>query len=498
MRYRPEWDLEQIRRDVAAPSWSRNTAHPNTVSSLLLRWLRTFIVISVEGFTIIREGHDAGSISSSSPCSSRDEVLREKVAVQQRATLPIAVQHVVVYKPPGVTTSPPSFSTTFLASLLEYLCSIPQLVTLDLRGCNPNNITNELLMTVAERHAPSLQRLCLPVQCDQVRQTALDCFTELDELHAESSQHLTNVHFCAAKLRKLYATFAANLTDEGLSQATQLEVLHVGGTQDITTVAPFARKLLELRVAGFFNGITTDALVECTRLQVLDVSRNPNVRSLQPFAHCLRELEADIAPGITDNVLVAATSLVSLSVRWHAEITTVAPFAGTLRFLDASMSSMTDAGLSTAVNLVSLKAADNAAIRTLESFAATLLELDACGESCGITDRSLNCSTELKLVQLHAARNSCIGTTAPIAESLRHLVVSGLCAGMSDAGLTSATNLVTFDLSGNSKIATIVPFCQTLEELRVGSESCSAWLATGIVCATHLRRVVVSGAETFM
>ena len=131
--------------------------------------------------------------------------------------------------------------------------------------------------SVAET-APRLQRLYLPWK-STVSQSALDHFTQLDELRISGNTAFHNVDFCAATLRILHANYCGNLADAGLGQATKLEVLHIGDCKAVTSVSAFAHCLLELR-ASESCGIDSAALSQCFRLQVLDATENHKIDPL--------------------------------------------------------------------------------------------------------------------------------------------------------------------------------------------------------------------------
>ena len=398
----------------------------------MLRWLRT---LSIDYSDVPFDQHNA--------------FVNESLAVQQRSVLPCAVQRVVVN---GLQRSSPR--------LQQYVVSLPVLTALDLRDCHYEFVPDQFLCAVATVHHSSLQRLNLPdYSC--VSQSTLDRFTMLEELDVSHCGTIANVDFCAATLRVLYANGCRRLSDDGLKNATKLEVLHVGDCRSLTSVSPFAHCLLELDAGDC--GISSAALSRCYRLQVLDVSENDKIDTLQPFAGRLRELHARGLFGkLGDAALAEATQLVKLNANNNPNVTTVAPFGSTLIALCASSGDcgITDAHLVTATNLVCLNAYRNRHIRSVTPFASTLLELNASSSMIG--DAALAQATNL--VWLNCSDNEQITTVAPFGPSLRHLFAYG-SSSLNDLGLTTATNLVTLDCSLNTShrlgsVGTVCKSCQ--------------------------------------
>ena len=219
------------------------------------------------------------------------------------------------------------------------------------------------------------------------------------------SETITNVDFCAATLRVLYADGCYNLSDDGLKNATKLEVLHVAACRRVTTVLPFAHCLVGLD-ASSTCGISSAALSQCYRLQVLHANENHMIGSLRPFASQLRELHAARSSVLGDAALAEATQLVKLDASFNCRVTTVAPFG------------------------------------------STLIELHAVGKHCEVD--SFSVATITKLVCLVADRSRCIRSVAPFAS--RVLELDARSSMISDAVLAQETNLVWLDCYKNKHI----------------------------------------------
>ena len=247
MRYRPEFALSHIRMEQQQQS-AVHTLRSDDPPLLRLRWLRTL-----------------SSDCSDVPGDQRGAFVRDTLAVQQRSVLPCAVQRVVVY---GMRD---------YGTLQQHLQSLPLLTALDLRGCYNASVSDSFLCAVADAH-PSLQQLHLP-QRSSASQSTLDHFKQLEELNVSECKTITNVDFCAATLRVLYADGCCNLTSAGLQHATNLEVLHAKDCNHVTSVSPFAHRLLELG-ASYGCGIDSAALSQCYRLQVLHASSNDKIGTL--------------------------------------------------------------------------------------------------------------------------------------------------------------------------------------------------------------------------
>lgn len=221
----------------------------------------------------------------------------------------------------------------------------PMLTALNLRSMvHDDFIVVKLLPVLAAVH-PTLKTLLLSRRYE-VPQEVLDHFTQLEELDTSVNRLVKNVHFCSGTLRKLYAD-DTNLTDEGLSRAVHLEVLHVSNVEHVmTTVAPFAAPLRELKAVGWCCGITNEGLSMAHGIVKLYVSYNTKITTVAPFAESLRDLDASWNSVISDASLSLATGIVKLDIEWNREVTTVAPFAKSLRELIVKTGCVTDEGLS--------------------------------------------------------------------------------------------------------------------------------------------------------
>ena len=442
MLYRPDHVLGRLREQ-------RSTA------TLLLQWLRTLEI-------------DCNEV----PLDQRMMFVENTLAMQQRSVQPRAVNRVVL------KTIPDAAAT----ALQQHVQSLPLLTVLDLRGCFKESVKDSFLSAVGYFHH-YLQRLLLPI-ASNVTQSTLDRFRQLVELEVSWCENITNVDFCSATLRALYADRCAKLTDAGLKNATRLEVLRVSSCKGVTSVSPFARSLVELDVS-FNASMSPTALAECHNLQVLYVTANSTINTLQPFAGRLRELHvAGRGSKLDDAALVEATQLVKLQAQNNPRLTTVAPFGKTLIELDAiGDCGINDIGLATATNLVCLDASRNARIQNIQSCASTLVELS-------IKDSGIGQETVLharNLIYVDISNNTAITTVAPFSASLRHLVACN-DRTIGDAGLLSATRLVTLTCLDNPNITTIAFCADSLQELNAVGEHCGM-RGSEIMAAPHLRKV---------
>ena len=403
MLYRPEQQLFALRaEEVAMTSIStldNDGACGVTANSTSLRfpWLRTLFIDNHSDFPF--EQHHIPFSSENATTTTAAVVVEVQ---QQSNVLSCVVQRLVVRQPPA---------PILLTALQQYVETLPLLTALDLRGCSYWNVQSLLQSFAIGCQPQRLLRLYLP-QHSTCPQVTLDCFTCLEELDVSGDISCTNVDFCAATLRVLYANFCDNLTDAGLEKATKLEVLHVRNCRKLTNVSPFAHSLLELNIScgmwGFCR-IGSAELARCYRLQVLYGDNNAKIDTLRPFADRLRELHASTLVGgmkLDDRVLAEATQLVMLNGSGNPLVTTVAPFGSTLIELRASNTcGINDAGLTTATNLVCLNATGNPRIQSVVPFSSTLLELDVRKNSdsgggpvplaCGIGDAALALATNI-------------------------------------------------------------------------------------------------------
>ena len=474
MKYRPELTLQQLRRQRIGCAeclplllWKEDDRHHHTNERedrsssfpllLLLRWLRTLVIDGGD----TRTWNDGDELRSAKCAAYITDTLR----MQQRWVLPCVVNRVVL------TSSIQTRCCFVRDPLQQYIQSLPLLTALDLRSCRlwlgeSNSEFNDFLNAVADCHCTTLRCLYLPrYLSDDVPQSTLDRFTMLEELDVSGCRKITNVDFCSASLRVLYANECYDLTNDGLKNATKLEVLHIQGCYKVTSVA---HCLLELKLN--FSRTINDTLKDCHRLQVLDAHERGDffgaqgTLSLEPFVHRLRELRA--APGtINDAVLSKATSLVRLEVAGCRDVTTVAPFGSTLIELDACCSGIDDDGLSSATNLVILNASYNEGITSVSPFGTSLLEVDA-GGYCGLNDESLRFASNI--VWLSVCRNKKIRSLSSFGASLRHLVARYDWNPFRER-FDKATRLVTLDAGVREKLC--LPFPESLQQIVINGEN---------------------------
>lgn len=312
-----------------------------------------------------------------------------------------------------------------------------------------------------------VRRLLLPPFCS-ISQSVFERYTHLEECDMTGAAELTHVHHCAASLRCLYANYS-KLGDEGLCQATRLEVLHVASCGKVTTITPFSDSLRELDCSKRC-GITSAALHEARgpRLAVLIAFDNRGITSL-PESVSLRELNirSPCTIGDADLSHSSTSRLVRLHTHGNPNITTVRPFAETLREL-AITGECRVADISLAGRLVKLNVSSNK--RIVGSLPQSLVVLDASGPDCEIEDRTLQSITSLNW--LDCTSNRRVTTVAPFAASLRHLLALGDSGALNDDGLRNAAWLVSLTCHRNPHLTTILPFAASLQELAASGDQC--------------------------
>ena len=276
MLFRPESRLMELRHLLESEqvsSYRATTRH----ATLLLPWLRTVVL-------------DGSAV----PNDKKEVYVQRTLVLHQRSASPCVASH--------IQTTKVSLSS---ATLVQFVQTLYMLTALDLReSLDHKSCIDSFLLAVPHSQ---LRRLYLP-HGSAISQATLNCFTQLEELDVTACKTFTNVDFCAATLEVLYASYCYDLTDEGLRKATMLRVLHVSGCQWVTSVAPFARCLVELS-ASISCGIRVEALSACYALQVLIA--HESMDTLQPFAASLRELHATgRGSQLGDAALTLATNLV--------------------------------------------------------------------------------------------------------------------------------------------------------------------------------------------
>ena len=431
MNFRPEYDLTALRE-----------------SSVVSHWLRT---------DYVRDHLEIDSSKTSFTVTS-DPFIRH--------SCPLAVTHVVVEARTATATIAEQGSSSFL---VQHLQQIPWLITLDLRLTAP--LTSNHLLLFLAKHCLCIERLYLPPFSSITQEGFATGFHQLTELSACGSD-LLHVNFCSSTLQRLHAGHCSLLSDDGLRNATLLEVLHVQQCYNVTTIAPFAHRLLELNASGSGIPINDEELKFALRLQVLHVSNSRRTLSLDAVARTLRELVAESCHGLKDANLIRASKLVKLHVS-TSDVTTVAPFASTLLELQANgcYCGINTAGLRGAENLTSLSLKENRKIGALPTeVTANLLHL-TLNFGSNIGDETFQHATQL--VSLSANGVHGMTTMAPFGNSLRHLVLQGPFCSLADPfALHRTPHLVHLNLTENSKLTSIGPSVKTLQSLVVVGAFC--------------------------
>lgn len=435
MLYRPDDALELLRlhdgsnRFLSTSEESTHCLHCRMLHPGWTRWFRTLTV----------------------DCRRTPETQRDaRLTHHEHLTVGCAVERVVLHEV--------QCHELLLIFSSSFLLSAPNIISLDLRGCLAKDVTDSLLLSLAETHACVLQRLYLPRRSG-VSQTTLDHFVRLEELDASYHQ-LTNVDFCSATLRVLLINSCSRINDAGLRNARRLEVLHIASCLSVTDLSPFAESLVELDIS-FNHSVTSAVISQCRRLQVLLATYNPFIDTLRPF-FCLRELSAQgTNSSITDAMLKDAPRLVRLNAMANPHITSVASCGASLRELDAKLSRLNDAGLRTATQLVCLDCSSG--IQSVAPFVNTLLELNV--EADNEMGSAFLASSSLRVIKLNTSNNQHItGLPPSCAKSLRHLEAAGWSA-LTNSGLAGVTHLVTLDCTRNSRLTTCKPFARCLQAL---------------------------------
>lgn len=451
MLYRPEYQLDLLRR-LQYCSCSDSVQQQQHLQ-LALPWLRTVVV-------------DLSRLSRSS----------ELAAVLEQPSISAAAQSAERFVLRGEL--PQCDVERRLASSL-IACRVgglfPHLVSLDLRCFSLSSSSSSLITDLVSEAARSfsLRSLHLPYCCEGVTHAMLEPFTKLEVLGVEGSPYLTSVAFCSANLRVLCANDCFALTNEGLRNATRIEVLLVRSCRQVSDLSPFAHCLLELdaSVKKDVCGVSSDSLVNCHRLQVLNAYDNLSITTLAPFAHRLREVNVSTSlfSSLSDDSLAAATSLVKLDASYNDGVTTVAPFGATLRELCINDTDIHDEGLQTATNIVVLSASGSPGVADLAPFASQLLELTA-GRRCGVCDEALEAARP-KLVLLNTSENMAVTTVEPFASSLRHVEAGTRHSGLTDEGLAFATKLVELSTRDNLALTTSIRACQSTLQVWTTTET---------------------------
>lgn len=420
LSYRPDADLERLRTYLHVASRRHDSRDPEPSASPP------------------RDGEMeecCSSLINNAP-STQPWWLRTLILHPNRLALPLLCSDVVHVE--HVVLDASLVHKKQFAASLGLLRGAHRLTSIDLRNCLKTLVTDSLLSSVALAHSQSLRKLCLPQDSRIITQQTLDRFTSLEELHICGCQNFTNVDFCGATLRVLYANNCGGLTSSGLRNATRLEVLHVASCEWFKEIPSCCSHcLLELN-CGRDCGINSSALAQFHRLQVFRFEYNDKITTLEPFASRLRELDARVYTStfLDDLAFAAATGLVRLELLRCCGLTTFAPFASSLRVLSLSSCLMTDACLESVNHLVCFTVCNMSSISCVQPFASSLLELTIQFE-CGIDDAALVPASNL--FSLVLLENTRLTTIQPFATSLRHFVAKG--SHITNDELQNAPNL---------------------------------------------------------
>ena len=330
-----------------------------------------------------------------------------------------------------------------------------------------------------------MRKICCEKNCGITNDGLSQC-TNIEILHATDNVRITTCAPFANTLKKLNANGCCGITDDGLSTCTKIQQLCAVGNIGITTCAPFSNTLTML-LAGADNyglcGITDAGLSLCSNISNLDAHCNQYITTCEPFARSLKKLNAsnriavNILCGISDAGLSLCCAIRELYANYNPKITTCAPFAKSIKILSASGETcgIADTGLTDCIKINKLFADNNPKITTCASFAKTLTILGA-NDYCGINDEGISRCTSI--TTLYASNNPKITTCAPFAKTLNILYATCKSytlhkyCGISDAGLRTCHHIKKLFVSDNRKITTCAPFARTLKILRASGKEC--------------------------
>jgi len=248
-----------------------------------------------------------------------------------------------------------------------------------------------------------------------------------------------------------------NMTDDGISKCTNIEVLYASGNNKITSCDPFSESLRELHVlmdeAGWC-GMNDHGIRLCKNIEKLYAADNTNISTCEPFAKSLRILSASYSylqslGGISDEGLQKCFWIERLDVTNNMKITTCKPFARTLRHLVAQHPyGITDVALRICTGIEILIVDGNNKITTCNPFAKSLKVLSANYE-CGITDDGLRLCKNIRY--LFANWNERITSCKPFSQCLRMISAEYTC-GICDEELKLCPNIKYINACNNPKM----------------------------------------------
>jgi len=274
-------------------------------------------------------------------------------------------------------------------------------------------------ITTCEPFAKSLKILHAdlgdPGDCNMTDDGISKC-TNIEVLYACGNYKITTCDPFSQSLRELDVSMDecyCSINDHGIRLCRNIEKLNARCNEYITTCEPFAKTLRILSAAysrlQSLGGIADEGLRKCFRIERLDVSNNMKITTCKPFARTLRHLVAQYQCGISDAALRICTGIKILIVDDNNKITTCNPFAKSLKILSANGNSgITDDGLRLCKNIRYLFADDNERITSCKPFSRTLQMISA-KKSCGICDEELKLCPNIKYVNTSYDNTKIVG-----------------------------------------------------------------------------------------
>jgi len=308
----------------------------------------------------------------------------------------------------------------FTATIENYMKMYPKMITLlmrNLRGLYIYECTDAVLSkcesitelnifcgtaTTCEPFAKSLKKLYVDFGTESendITDDGLSKCTNIEVLHASGNNKITKCDAFSQTLRELCVSWDniyCTIDDYGIRLCRNIEKLYAHYNELITTCEPFSKTLKTLSASGLC-GISDDGLRKCIAIECLDVSRNMKITTCEPFARTLRHLIATNRCGITNERLRICRSIEILIVDDNDKITTCDPFAKLLRVLSVrkNICGIGDVGLRLCKNIRYMFADGNDGITSCKLFAKSLRMISA-GGSCGICDEELKLCPNIK------------------------------------------------------------------------------------------------------
>lgn len=160
-------------------------------------------------------------------------------------------------------------------------------------------------------------------RCDGLTDSGLKRATRLEVLHVDNCAHVTTVAPFAVALLELHMGNNCKLDSKALDSCYRLQVLHARNKNTLSTLQdlPFAERLRELGVNGCPR-MGNHQLAGLTSLVKLSAFENPKVTTIAPCANTLVELRSD---AVDDEGPRDASQLVVLDVSQNYRLRALPP-----------------------------------------------------------------------------------------------------------------------------------------------------------------------------